>query len=211
MGMKPAFLVLSAFLFLSCAGVPEKPAPAADPETVDIQKKLVQSAEDLVGKKRLSFGNTNFSYDCTGTVLAAYFLSGRDLRNEFAKYQGNGVARLYRMAENNKVLSAGHDPLPGDVVFWDNTYDKNGDGKLNDELTHTGLVIRADPDGRIDYVHHHIRRGIVVESMNLKKPDIYGAFNAPMRVREPGPRPEKWLAGQLYRSYGRLWAIKNHG
>jgi len=200
-----------------------KPGTALDstsPEITDLQRRLVKAAESLRGKSKLTFDGGTFSYDCTGTVLAAYYLAGHDLRKDFARYPGNGVHRLYRMAEDKALLSNSASPLPGDVLFWDNTYDRNKDGKWNDELTHTGIVVRIGEDGTVYYLHHHVTRGIVVEAMNLDLPDVHEAarngknalLNSPIRIREAGkPRPEHWLSGQLYNAYGRLWKLRTSG
>lgn len=216
-------------LFAACSGTSKSVAVTSvgikhldytASEITAAQKRIVEAAESIVGKTSLSFDGGNFSYDCSGTVLAVYYLAGYDLRPEFARQAGNGVVRLFRIGEKNNLISSTKNPLPGDVLFWDNTYDRNNDGKINDELTHTGIVVAAGPGGNVKYLHHHIRRGIIVESMNLEQPDIHEVlqksgpviFNAPMRIRESGkPRPEKWLAGQLYNSYGRLWRLNSGG
>jgi len=186
----------------------EKLNPLPPESRTEIQKRLVQKALSLVGRTALQFEGASFSPDCSGFVLAAYYLSGIDLRKEYAQKTGNGVRRLYHIALSHRLISTGQLPVTGDVLFWDNTYDANGDGKLNDELTHTGIVVSSYSNGRVDYVHYHVSRGIVQESMNLYQPDRE-SLNAPMRIKEAGkPRPEKWLAGQLYRAYGRLWYLQ---
>lgn len=226
--MKQSVLLSVLWFLAACSGTSRSvavPAPGVKhldytaSELTAPQKRIVDAAESIIGKTRLSFGGTEFPYDCSGTILAVYYLAGQDLRPEFARQSGNGVLRLYRIAEKYKLISPAKNPLPGDVLFWDNTYDSNKDGKLNDDLTHAGIVVGTGPDGSIRYLHHHVRRGIVVETMNLEKPDIYQEtrksglviLNAPMRIRESGARPEKWLAGQLYNSYGRLWSLSNAG
>ncbi|GAB4370192.1 MAG: hypothetical protein Kow009_06730 [Spirochaetales bacterium] len=167
----------------------------------------MQAAQSLVGRTRLQFGKVSFFSDCSGFVLAAYYLGGVDLRGEYAKQTGNGVRRLYQIARTHRLLNTDHPPLPGDVVFWDNTYDANGDGKWNDELTHAGIVVTSRTDGTVEYVHYHIRRGIVQERMNLKNPDSV-ALNAPMRIQEASrSHPGNWSAAQLYRTTGRLWGL----
>ena len=46
-----------------------------------------------------------------------------------------------------------HDALaPGDLVFFDNTWDYNGDGMANDPLTHVGIVERQEDDGTIVFI-----------------------------------------------------------
>ncbi len=188
------------------AGGQSIPLPAKS----EAQKRIVEAARSLLGRSQLQFEKANFSSDCSGFVLAAYYLGGIDLRKEYERQSGNGVRRLYQIARLHHLLSTDQIPFPGDVLFWDNTYDANGDGKWNDELTHTGIVVASYSDGKVDYIHYHIRRGIVLERMDLRNPDEE-SFNAPIRIKEPGnPRPEKWLAAQLYRASGRLWQVGNN-
>ncbi|MCX7786888.1 MAG: CHAP domain-containing protein [Spirochaetes bacterium] len=172
-----------------------------------VQKRIVEAAKSLLGRTQLTFEKASFPSDCSGFVLAAYYLGGVDLRKEYDRHEGNGVRRLYQIALFHRLVFTEHPPSPGDVLFWDNTYDANGDGKWNDELTHTGIVVASYSDGKIEYIHYHVRRGIVQERMDLRHPNEE-AFNAPIRIKELGTlRSEKWLASQLYRASGRLWAL----
>ena len=213
----------SCSLFIGADKPATKPGTALDatsPEITELQRKLIKAAESLQGKTKFVLDGETFAFDCTGTVLAAYYLAGYDLRKDFARFPGNGVSRLYKMAESKGLLSNSSSTLPGDVLFWDNTYDRNKDGKMNDELTHTGIVVRIGEDGTVYYLHHHVTRGIVIEAMNLDRPDVYEVtrngktelMNSPIRIREAGKaRPEKWLSGQLYNAYGRLWKLRIAG
>lgn len=185
---------------------PEDPGQVLDADGV--QGKIVSSALYAVDTQSVKVGSKRFNYDCSGTILSIYYRAGVDLTPQFNQGQGNGVARLYQIGERNQFLYDTPIPQPGDIVFWDNTYDRNGDGKFNDLLTHAGIVISSSPDGNIEYVHHNYSRGIVVERMNLYDPDAYQdsngrLVNSPMRMsshRHIGP--DLWLAGQLYRVFG---------
>jgi hypothetical protein len=152
-----------------------------------------------------------FPYDCTGLVLAIYWYAGIDLARDFEQYNGNGVSRLYHSLEKANLLYSTPYPATGDIIFWDNTYDRNGDGLWNDTLTHVGMVLHSRPDGSIRYVHLNYTRGIVIEDMNLLEPDLHKKLirgemrilNSPIRLKEPGqPHPPLWMAGQLYRILG---------
>ena len=195
------------------AGLPEqKPGTAADLSKT--QLKIVEGARELTGAKRLVVKGRKFRMDCTGAVAAAYWYAGVDILGPLAKYRGNGVLRLYRFMEEEGLLVSADEPAPGDIIFWDNTYDRNDDGSANDTLTHTGIVVSTDEDGTVVYYHHNYRRGIVLERMNIADPDIHTKMvndeqvvvNAPMRMRG-SPDFDLWLAAQLLRSYGRAWRI----
>ncbi|MFO8065805.1 MAG: CHAP domain-containing protein [Spirochaetia bacterium] len=189
-----------------------EPAPVEEQRLGATQKQVVDAAEDLVGRQNLEINGRRFPFDCTGTILAAYYAAGIDLQAEFDRYTGNGVARLYKLSEDADLVYKQDTPRPGDVIFWDNTYDRNGDGRWNDSLTHAGIVIRGYEDGSVDYVHHDYNRGVVVARMNIDEPDVHTSddtlVNSPMRMRRDRHiKPSQWLAGHLYRSGAELYRL----
>jgi hypothetical protein len=217
MNLSPVGRAAAALVFVllfSCTSIlgprlgPVSTRPA---ETSDVQRLLAEGARWALGRRHLVVRGRTFPYDCTGTVLAIYWYAGIDLARDFGEYSGNGVMRLYRSLEKQNLLYSSPHPATGDVIFWDNTYDRNGDGAWNDTLTHMGMVLRSSPDGTIQYVHLNYSRGIVIENMNLLEPNlskklIRGSLrilNSPIRLKERGqPHPPQWLAGELYRVLG---------
>ncbi len=223
-----AYLLLAAaglFLFSGCqsmggdgynaAGVAEqlqRSGAEGEDRLNRIQAKLVEGAHSIRGRSQLNVGGRRFNTDCTGTVLAIYWFAGIDLSTPLADYRGNGVTRLYRFLEEERALYKTRRPKPGDIIFWDNTYDRNDDGRVNDYLTHTGMVVEVEKDGTVHYVHHNYRKGVVFARMNLYRPGVHietidgrqQLINSPMRMRG-SPNYDKWLASQLTRSFGRAW------
>ena len=207
-----AALVAGCATFGSPARRESAAPPAAEKPATEVQRRVAESAAALVGRKRLTIDGRRFRYDCTGTILAAHYAAGIDLEAEFDRYTGNGVLRLYKLAGDHGLIREGDTPRPGDVVFWDNTYDRNGDGRWNDSLTHAGIVIRSYGDGRVDYVHHNYREGIVVARMDLGSPEVHRTggrlVNSPMRMKSDRHlEPSRWLASHLYRSRGMLYRL----
>lgn len=215
-------IFLAATVCIACVGVsilvgcatiaadqtsipPTESSISSDTEVALLQRSIAEGARDLVGARRLSVDGRTFRSDCSGTILAAYWSAGIDLERDFNEAQGNGVARLHTIARRYGSMRAqivGDAPALGDVIFWDDTYDANADGRWNDPLTHAGIVVATFPNGRIDYVHYHYRRGIVVETMNLTAPNDV-VHNAPMRMRgQRAPRRDLWLASHLFREAG---------
>ena len=199
----------------SCATVPscvsrEGINPAAA-ETEDLRRKLAEGGNYVVGRDELIIRGKRFNMDCTGAVLAIYYYAGIDLARDFNRYTGNGVTRLYRSLEAKGLLYNTRLPVTGDIIFWDNTYDRNEDGRWNDPLTHVGMVMNVSEDGSVQYVHLNYRRGIIIENMNLYQPETYQKMekgqmrivNSPIRMKQAGkPHPRNWLSGQLFRIFG---------
>ena len=174
-----------------------------------MQQKLIDSARWALGKNSLRVNNRQFNLDCTGVVLAIYYRSGIDLAENFSRYQGGGVQRLYAYMDELDLLYRTDYPQPGDLLFWDDTYDHNGDGKINDELTHVGMVVSTDSQGNIRYIHHNYRKGIILAKMNFLQPDDLNV-NDPMRARnaEEGHAP-RWLSSHLLREEARAYKVPN--
>lgn len=204
-------------------GLDDTLAPAIDTAVADAapesgglserQIMLVRAAREIIETQSTVVGETTYSYDCSGTILTVYAHAGIYLIDLFGKYTGNGVARLHGIATDYKVLHTRDLPEPGDVIFWDNTYDRNQDGSWNDPLTHAGLVISVSDDGTVEYLHHNYRRGIVTASMNLLKPEIYrndegSELNSPMRMAsQRASNPDLWLSSHLFREFAAMYLI----
>jgi cell wall-associated NlpC family hydrolase len=182
-----------------------------------IQVALSEEARDLIGKRdRIEVDGTRFNADCSGTMLAVFFAAGLDLRPGFNRAQGStGVEKLYHLMESSHLLDDSDLPQPGSLVFWDDTYDRNGDGKRNDPLTHVGIIVSAESDGDLRYVHYHYRNGVVEERMNLRHPtegtkksggaDVI--VNSPLRMKSWKPDAES-LSGELFRISARSYEFE---
>jgi len=211
-------LVAVAFLCAEglCAGAQEENARGHEELSVT-QQKLVEGARQLLGQGApLVIRDREFPMDCSGVVRAVYYYADIDLTPALTRFEGGGVARLYAYLSDRELLHASKNPHPGDIIFWDGTCDRDGNGKRDDELTHTGMVVAVSRDGRVEYVHHHYRKGIVIEYMNLRNPDVHEVavegvavvVNSPMRMRQTGGvAGAEWLSGQLFRAFGRGYAI----
>ena len=204
-------LLITCFTLLSCSTVPQDIADDApqeeDKEISDIQEELVDSARWALGKKKLVVNDRRFNLDCSGVVMAVYYRSGIDLQSFLSNYSGGGVERLYSLMDDKQLLYKQPDLAPGDMLFWDNTYDRNEDGLKNDILTHVGMVVSIDENGNIKYIHHNYKTGIVLAKMNLLDPDNL-KFNSPMRARaaEKGHAP-LWLSSHLLREAAKSYKL----
>ncbi len=145
--------------------------------------------------------------DCSGLVMAAYSASGFPLEAYLSADTQKGeslVARLYRgLAERGRI----HEhkvPEVGDLVFFDNTFDRNRDGRANDPLTHVGIVESVKADGTV-IVIHHARGGALRTRLNLfhpkmrRDPKTGQALNHYLRFADGSKK--KRLAGELFAGF----------
>ena len=184
-------------------------------ELSETQQLLVEKAYQIIGVEELFVKNRSFTIDCSGTVMAIYWYAGIDLAQAFSGYSGGGTERIYKYLRDKGLLYRTELPKPGDIIFWDNTYDKNGNGKPDDYLTHMGMVVSVDNKGNIEYIHENYRKGIILAKMNLYKPDEYYEIidgekiilNDPMRMRG-SPESKDWLSSQLYTNFGMGYLLK---
>lgn len=171
----------------------------------ETQRKLIDSAYSLLGKKSLKFDKRSFNWDCSGTVLATYYKTDSlNFYDEYLQESGGGVNKMYNLAVKKDALFTDRLPEPGDLIFWDNTYDKNHNKKWDDLLTHVGIVIEVNKSGQITYMHHDYAKGIVKGYMNLNKPNVYtdennNVINSSMRMKKDRYlNPSKWLSSHLF-------------
>ena len=91
-------------------------------------------------------------------------------------------------------------------MFFDNTYDSNGNGVRDDPLSHVGVVEKVLADGTVVFVHR-IGDKIVKWRVNPRRPrdradEAGNALNHYLRVAE-GATPAL-LTGELFVAYGSL-------
>jgi hypothetical protein len=208
---------------LSAPRQPEYRTPdqAAQPIDSD-QKAVLASARTLIGlapESRVNVNGRTFVLDCIGTVSAIFYGIDIDVQRDFRRYSGDGVNRLYQSLKALNTLHKDLYPRPGDVIFWDNTWDANGDGILTDDpRTHAGVVLSVDKDGTIHYVHEHIIKGVTIEAMNLLHPrDYYDPqgriINNALAMNSGISRknnPPHWTSGDLWDSFGDILRVRKH-
>jgi hypothetical protein len=174
------------------------------------REKVVKSANALIGKKGLVVDDRAFSSDCTGLVRAAYSTVGIDPAVEGVPGE-NGVSAIWRFSSRHGRTFFGGRPLPGDLVFFRETYDRNRDGRSNDGLTHIGLVERVEVDGTVQILHR-VAQGVVRYRMNLGYPDD-SLSRAGARVndwlRSGGPNSTPRLTSQLFAGYATLLPVES--
>lgn len=131
--------------------------------------------------------------DCSGFVEAVLATAG---------VPETGQVRTFWEVADREGRTHAHRPSPGDLVFFDRTYDSNRNGRVDDTLTHIAIVLDVARDGTVHMVHHSSSRGISELWMNPERPDVH---------EEDGRSINSWLArpsysrvrlaGQLFHGY----------
>jgi hypothetical protein len=200
----PLVLVLATW---GCATAPVRDPPTPSPVVAptqppppDARQQAVALARRLLGRRTVSWPGQGFPDDCSGLVEGIYASVGVPLQGA-AQRGDNGVTGLYRYAQaRGRIFSSGV-PLPGDLVFFRDTYDQNRDGVLDDGLTHVALVESVSEDGTVAIIHR-VRRGVMRYRMNLGHPEMHTdpqtgqIFNDYLRGSTGASRPV--LTAQLF-------------
>jgi len=165
--------------------------------------EVARAARELLGKTRVKIQGKRYPADCSGLVRGLYAASGIDLFDVGFYPKANGVARIYRYVARQGRLHHGT-PRPGEIVFFDNTYDRNRDGRRNDPLTHVGVVEEVHRNGTVVVIH--FGSGSVQRlNLNLSKPTRRedGRGN---RLNDQLRRGDarRGLASQLFVAFGSL-------
>jgi hypothetical protein len=164
--------------------------------------EIAAAAARFVGDRSLVVDGERFRFDCSGLVEAALASAG-------CAFTGS-TAQLFEQAREHRVLHRRRVPTPGDVAFFDDTYDRDGDGRRNDALSHIAVVETVDAAGTITLVHVG-SEGVTRFLMNLKKPDerhdgAGSLINSYLRARKKGDSPRtRYLSGELWVAFGSFW------
>jgi len=151
--------------------------------------------------------------DCSTFVRAAYSAAGVDLYSE-ASPRDNGVQAIRRYVRRHGQLHRRRRPAAGDLVFFDNSYDRNRNRLLDDRLTHVGIVEEVLGDGTA-LVLHSTNHGVVREPMNLRRPHAStGAagqsINAVLRRRTPHDAPgTPHFMSELFAGFGTVFGVEH--
>ena len=169
-----------------------------------LQAQLVQSARALLDRRNIVIEGERIRHDCIGMVAAAYTMSGMDITHS--------ISDLHAQAEAAGIAHTLKLPHPGDIAFFDNSYDKNGNGVRDDPFTHVTIVERVDAEGTITMIHLGGKgKPVSRRVMNLYHPDdkrdaAGDTINSTLRSvsgRDGGPE----LTSQLFRGFGSIWKL----
>ena len=191
-----------------------QPAPQTNPHCCTSVKAtasrtaIVRTAAKLVGAKTIVSNGRQIAYDCAGVTRAIFLEHGIDLyESGTSDPNANGVRLIHHHISKHGKFHEGPAVRPGDLVFFDNTWDYNGDGFINDPLTHVGVVERQEPDGTVIFISR-VAGAIARYRMNLALPHIHKTadgriLNDYIRRKDIGDPPSTgYLTGQLFAGFG---------
>lgn len=179
-------------------------ATQADPR----RQAIVRTAVTLIGATTIESQGRRIAYDCAGVTRAIYLAHGIDLFEGGAGGgQANGVGLIYNHLRTHGRLHRGPVVHGGDLVFFDNTWDYNGDGLVNDPLTHVGIVETVEPNGTIVFISR-VAGAIERYRMNVAQPHLHRTTDG--RVLNDYMRRKHWrdgaqtpyLTGELFAAFG---------
>lgn len=181
--------------------------------------KIVFWAKDFLSKNTktviINGKKVAINTDCSNFVRAVYWKAlGVDL---FYESVSSGAASsnarsgcLLLHAYFLKKHRFNRNPQKGDVVFFDNTYDKNRNKRWDDPLTHVGLVESIEKDGTISYIHGNTGNPKAIKKayLNTRYPSTYQKsgkiINTYLRKKYTWETisQRKQLSGQLVKGFG---------
>jgi hypothetical protein len=176
-------------------------------ERAPSRSAIVQTAAKLVGAKTIKSNGRRIAYDCAGVTRAVFLAHGIDLYvGEPNESDANGVRIIHAHIRQEGTFHQGPVAHPGDLIFFDNTWDYNGDGKVNDPLTHVGIVERQESNGTVIFISR-VADAIERYRMNLDQPHVHktadGRILNDYLRRKDGNDPANtgYLTGELFTQF----------
>lgn len=206
-------LLIAVATLVGCAGVArdrtqtvptDKQGCCQRVEPTPRRTAIVRTATKLIGANTIESKGRHIAYDCAGVTRAIFLKHGIDLYDSSANDpEANGVRLIHQHIQQRGTFHQGPVVRPGDLVFFDNTWDFNRDGKVNDPLTHVGIVERQEPDGTVVFISR-VAGAIERYRMNLGLPHVHKTANGRIlndylrRKDVIDPANTGYLTGELF-------------
>lgn len=194
--MRSAFLLALIAALGGCATT-SRARQAKSPLEVTLDQ-----ARALLGQTALTVKDRPYRADCSGYVSAAFSAAGVELIEPGARGM-SGTELIYRTLQSQGRLRGAARLRAGDLLFFHNTWDRNGNRLRDDRFTHIAIVDSVESDGTIGFLHFASGR-VKRDLMNVRHPntprdpDSGKTWNSSLR-RGRG----RVLAGQLFHRAGR--------
>jgi hypothetical protein len=164
--------------------------------------------EYIHGTRFVRIKQKRYRDDCSNVLRIAYDAIGIDLFSEHHLYpSANGVKLIRKKGETEFASTSSTSAKVGDIIVFDNTFDRNGNGRFDDRDTHAAIVVGVDKDGTIA-LYNRVASGHRVYRMNLRYKDqlrsprnAHRINNVLRRVRKSKRKTTPRLTGELFASY----------
>ncbi len=181
------------------ADVPVRIEARVQGGTADLQPEpRLGGAIARAARTYLSRAPRGFRADCSGFVEAIFARAG-------ASHVAGNTRQLWNVSVAHGWVHRRRRPQVGDLVFFDDTWDRNGNGRNDDDLTHIAVVIAVDDDATITMAHHGSTGGRTTLRMNLLRPDARRdgdrVINEALRRAPKSGRAVPTLASELWRGF----------
>jgi len=172
---------------------PPLPLSSATDGHEDEGERVARAARDLMRRPRALLRD-----DCSGLLETVLHDVGVQRRG--------AVSVFWESAQRQGRVHSRELPSPGDLVFFDDTYDANRNGRVDDPLSHIAVVLEVEHDGTVIMVHKG-RAAVQALRMNLVEPHVHRrdgrVLNDYLRAPGYGPRGGPRLSGELFRAFAR--------
>ena len=169
---------------------------------------IVQTASKLVGAITIQANGKRIAYDCAGVTRAVFLAHGIDLYDDGSPDpKANGVRLIHHHISRHGTFHGGPVVGLGDLVFFNNIWDYNGDSVVNDRLTHVGIVERQERDGTVIFISR-VSGAVERYRMNLALPHVHRTadgrvLNDYLRRKDvDDPSNTAYLSGELFAAFG---------
>ena len=174
-----------------------------------VRKKIQGLLRQIIGSKgTITIAGKTYVADCSGMVRGIYEAIGIDLMQDshrFPEVKG-GVEIIHKSYKANEWKDVTTIPKVGDLIFFNNTWDANKNGKWDDPLTHVGIVEGIEEGSNTISFIHAVHAGIRRYRINLDHPKDYmykkRKMNDFLRRRPDWDKDRtKYMSSNLFFSY----------
>lgn len=179
----------------------------------EFYSRVVGIAESSVGLQSVpSVNGKRFLSDCIGFINYVYYRAGFDLVKAYGNGRG-GVSSLYDGLRKHHFIYDAKTAAPGDLIFFDNTYDINRNGTWDDPLSHIGIIVGTGKHNTLIYIHF-ASHGVEKDQINLYYPNthafkqkdgtLYIINSYLRRNRGEGYEKRQYVASSFYRAFAHI-------
>lgn len=170
--------------------------------------------EYIRGTRYVRVGQRSYRDDCSNILRIAYEAVGVDLFSEHHRFpSANGVKLIRKKGLTEFASTSSVSAEVGDVIIFDNTFDRNKNGLRDDEDTHAAIVLAVDSDGTVA-LYNRVASGHRVYRMNVRLGEKRRHPETNARINHVLRRASKQkevsgsrLTGALFATYVRVLAV----